>query len=70
MASRNIEKVKFPVVDMLRNEQEEKKNTSVEKDDFSEVVKEYFQKIIENAIYKQFFERNPELWKEPRAVHA
>ena len=46
MASRNIEKVKFPVVDMLRNEQEEKKNSSVEKDDFSEVVKEEFQKIL------------------------
>ena len=45
MASRNIEKVKFPVVDMLRNEQEEKKSSSVEKDDFSEVVKEDFLKI-------------------------
>ena len=46
MASRNVEKVKFPVIDMLRNEQEEEKNRSVEKDDFSEVVKEDFQKIL------------------------
>ena len=40
MASRDIEKMQFPVLDMLRNEQKEKKNVSVEKDDFSEVVKE------------------------------
>ena len=46
MASRNVEKVKFPVIDMLRNEQEEEKNRSVEKDDFSEVVKEDFKKIL------------------------
>lgn len=39
MASRDIEKMQFPVLDMLRNEQKEKKNVSVEKDDFSEVVK-------------------------------
>ena len=40
MASRDIEKMQFPVLDMLRNEQKDKKNVSVEKDDFSEVVKE------------------------------
>ena len=44
MASRNIEKMQFPVLDMLRNEQKEKKNVSVEKDDFSEVIKEDSQK--------------------------
>ena len=40
MASRDTEKMKFPMVDILRKEQEEKKNISVEKDDFSEVVQE------------------------------
>ena len=44
MVSRNIEKMQFPVLDMLRNEQKEKKNVSVEKDDFSEVIKEDSQK--------------------------
>ena len=44
MASRDIKKMQFPVLDMLRNEQKEKKNVSVEKDDFSEVVKEDSQK--------------------------
>ena len=46
MASRDIKKMQFPVLDMLRNEQKEKKNVSVEKDDFSEVVKEDFQKKV------------------------
>ena len=32
------------MLDMLRNEQKEKKNVSVEKDDFSEVIKEDSQK--------------------------
>ena len=44
MASRKAEKVQFPMLDMLRKEQEEKKNTSTEKDGFSEVVQEDFQK--------------------------
>ena len=44
MASRNTEKMHFPVLDMLRKEQEQKKNISVEKDDFSEVVQEDFRK--------------------------
>ena len=46
MASRDTEKMKFPMVDILRKEQEEKKNISVEKDDFSEVVQEDFLKIL------------------------
>ena len=45
MASRKAEKVQFPMLDMLRKEQEEKKNTSTEKDGFSEVVQEDFKKI-------------------------
>ena len=46
MASRDTEKMKFPMVDILRKEQEEKKNISVEKDDFSEVVQEDSLKIL------------------------
>lgn len=49
MASRDIEKMQFPVLDMLRNEQKEKKNVSVEKDDFSEVVKEDSKNSISNT---------------------
>jgi len=55
MASRNTEKMQFPVLDMLRKEQEEKKNISVEKDDFSEVVQEDFPII--------FFYQNSEIGK-------
>ena len=44
MASRNTEKMQFLVLDMLRKEQEEKKNISLQKDDFSEVVQEDFRK--------------------------
>ena len=44
MASRNTDKMQFLVLDMLRKEQEEKKNISVQKDDFSEVVQEDFRK--------------------------
>ena len=44
MASRSTEKMQFLVLDMLRKEQEEKKNISVQKDDFSEVVQEDFRK--------------------------
>lgn len=42
MASRKAEKIQFPMLDMLRKEQEEKKNTSTEKDGFYEVVQENF----------------------------
>ena len=44
MTSRSTEKMQFLVLDMLRKEQEEKKNISVQKDDFSEVVQEDFRK--------------------------
>ena len=55
MASRDIEKMQFPVLDMLRNEQKEKKNVSVEKDDFSEVVKEDSKKKTELRFIRGHF---------------
>ena len=51
MASRDIEKIKFPILDMLKKEQQKNISTE-EKDEFSEILQEDFKICLSEFSYE------------------
>ena len=53
MASRDIEKIKFPILDMLKKEQQKNISTE-EKDEFSEILQEDFKICLWEFSYDSY----------------